>query len=136
MKAEVFELLLKFHLELIRKAPSQATIDNARSIMVEGKDPIMKGRNRYVLHDNLLTRQKDLTDFYKADWNEKTKVYGRAYKKKPSQGVFSALQDVLMEYSKVGTAATKHEVNGQAVKSLQPRFERYTDYSINLSDML
>lgn len=136
MKAEVFELLLKFHLELIRKAPSQATIDNARLIMVDGKEPVMKGRNRYVLHDNLLIRQKDLTDFYKADWDEKTKVYGRAYKKKPSQGVFNALFDFLFNDITVGRAATEQGVNGQAVTSLQPRFERYMDYSINLNDML
>lgn len=136
MKTEVFELLLKFHLELIRKAPSQATIDNARLIMVDGKEPVMKGRNRFVLHDNLLVRQKDLTDFYNADWDGKTKVYGRAYKKKPSKGVFDALHDVMFAGMTVGRAATAQGVNGQAVKSLQPRFQRYLDYSVSLNGML
>lgn len=135
MKPEVFDLLLDFHLQLIRAKPSAETIANARSILVDEAGPTMKGRARMVLSENLLTRQKDLTDFHAADFDGKTKVYGRAYKKKPATAVFSALKHTLKGVKR-SQAAREHGINEQTVKSLQPRFERYANFAEKLNAML
>lgn len=137
MKQEVFDLLLGFHLALIRREPSTVTQNNAKAILVDGdkkltaynRDERSKARK---LADNLKERESDLTKFKKADWNGKVKVYQRPYLTNPSSGVFDALKFVLCNDAKIGTAARECGVNFQSVKVLKPRFELYINTAAKL----
>tara|TARA_R110000744_G_scaffold279551_3_gene391759 strand:+ start:1859 stop:2371 length:513 start_codon:yes stop_codon:yes gene_type:complete len=137
MKQEVFDLLLGFHLALIRREPSTITQNNAKSILVGG-DKKLASANRderskaRKLADNLKERESDLNKFKKADWDGKVKVYQRPYLMNPSNGVFDALKFVLYNDAKIGTAARECGVNFQSVKVLKPRFELYINTAAKL----
>tara|TARA_R110000772_G_scaffold67595_1_gene150086 strand:- start:3145 stop:3675 length:531 start_codon:yes stop_codon:yes gene_type:complete len=137
MKQEVFDLLLGFHLALIRREPSTVTQNNAMAILV-GDDKKLTSANRderskaRKLADNLKERESDLAKFKKADWNGKVKVYQRPYLMNPSGGVFDALKFVLYNDVKIGTAARECGVNFQSVKVLKPRFELYINTAAKL----
>tara|TARA_R100000951_G_scaffold116001_1_gene126079 strand:- start:976 stop:1398 length:423 start_codon:yes stop_codon:yes gene_type:complete len=140
MEEEQFNLLLDFHLALIRKAPSQVTQDNAKLVLVNDsdlpnadRDERFKGKK---LAGNLLARKDDLTSFHGTDWDGKVKVYNRIYTVNPSGAVFDALKFVLYNDNKIGTAARECGVNFQSVKVLKPRFELFIDTSTKLSAML
>ena len=133
MKAQVFTVLKDFHLALIRKAPSELTISNAKLILVNGETITkQEGRNARKFEENLLSRQKDLIDFKNGDWDQKCEVYNRIYDKNPKQGVFDALKFVLYNNEVPGVAARECDVNLQCVKSLRTRFEFYIDTSVKL----
>lgn len=137
MKQEVFDLLLGFHLALIRREPSTITQNNAKAILVDGdkkltaynRDERSKARK---LTDNLKERESDLSKFKKSDWDGKVKVYQRPYLTNPSSGVFDALKFVLYNDVKIGTAARECGVNFQSVKVLKPRFELYINTAVKL----
>tara|TARA_R110000850_G_scaffold210427_1_gene336392 strand:- start:148 stop:663 length:516 start_codon:yes stop_codon:yes gene_type:complete len=137
MKQEVFDLLLGFHLALIRREPSTVTQNNAKSILVDG-DKKLASANRderskaRKLVDNLKERESDLVKFKKSDWDGKVKVYQRPYLMNPSYGVFDALELVLCTDAKIGTAARECGVNFQSVKVLKPRFELYINTAAKL----
>lgn len=137
MKQEVFDLLLGFHLALIRREPSTVTQNNAKAILVDG-DKKLASANRderskaRKLADNLKERESDLNKFKKADWDGKVKVYQRPYLMSPSNGVFDALKFVLYNDVKIGTAARECGVNFQSVKVLKPRFELYINTAAKL----
>jgi hypothetical protein len=137
MKQEVFDLLLGFHLALIRREPSTITQNNAKAILVDGdkkltaynRDERSKARK---LADNLKERESDLNNFSKPDWERKIKVYKKNYTTNPSSGVFDALKFVLYNDVKIGTAARECGVNFQSVKVLKPRFELYINTAAKL----
>tara|TARA_R110000851_G_scaffold105656_2_gene224258 strand:- start:499 stop:1023 length:525 start_codon:yes stop_codon:yes gene_type:complete len=137
MKQEVFDLLLGFHLALIRREPSTVTQNNAKAILVVG-DKKLASANRderskaRKLADNLKERESDLNKFKKASWSGKVKVYQRPYLTNPSSGVFDALKFVLYNDALIGTAARECGVNFQSVKVLKPRFELYINTAAKL----
>ena len=133
MKEQVFEVLKDFHLALIRKAPSELTIGNAKLILVNGKTITkQEGRNARKFEENLLSRQKDLIDFHNGDWDQKCEVYNRIYDKNPKPAVFDALKFVLYNNEVPGVAARECGVNLQCVKSLRTRFEFYINTASKL----
>lgn len=134
MKQEVFDLLLEFHQCLIRPKLTDATIESAKGILVNGETSTGVNYSAKVLADNLLNRGIDLSDFAQGNFEQQCKIYGRAYKKKPSDGVFAALGEVLSG-SGINAAASKNDVNYQSVKSLKPRFERYSNYAARLVEL-
>ena len=50
--------------------------------------------------------------------------------------VFNALQMVIVDSLKIGTAAGKCDVNHQTVKSLKPRVERCESYAKKLNELM
>jgi len=136
MKKETFDLLLGFHLALIRKEPSQTTIENAELVLINGSDlPNADRDERFKANkmaNNLRDRLSDLEKFHDSDWDSKVKVYNRIYANNPEPAVFDALKFVLYNDNKIGTAARECGVNFQSVKVLKPRFELYIDTSAKL----
>lgn len=139
-----FDLLLGFHLALIRKSPSKVTQDNAKLILVDSYPnlPNLSSANRderskaKKLASNLKARQDDLIKFHGSDWDDKVKVYNKNYTSNPAAGVFDALKFVLYNGEKIGTAASECGVNFQSVKVLKPRFELYMTNSTKLNTMI
>ena len=130
MKKEEFDLLLKFHLSLIRRQPSEKTIINAEKILVNNGELLPKSRDiRFKarkLVSNLLQRKEDLIKFQKSNWNGKVDVYNRAYKENPSPSVFDALKVFLYDDDvEINALARSFGVHPQTIKSLKPRFEHY-----------
>lgn len=134
MKEEVFDLLVDFHLGLIRAKPKQENIIKAWCKLTEGAEIGSARTDR--LENALLARMSDLVSFYNGDWAHKCKVYNKNYTTNPSSAVFDALKFVLYSGEKIGTATASCGVNFQSVKVLKPRFERYMDFSVRLDDLL
>lgn len=135
-----FDLLLGFHLALIRKSPSKVTQDNAKLVLLNKSDLPNANRDERSkakkLANNLKARQDDLIKFHGADWEDKVKVYNKNYTSNPAAGVFDALKFVLYNGEKIGTAASECGVNFQSVKVLKPRFELYMTNSTKLNTMI
>lgn len=135
-----FDLLLGFHLALIRKSPSKVTQDNAKLVLLNKSDLPNANRDERSkakkLASNLKARQDDLIKFHGADWEDKVKVYNKNYTSNPAAGVFDALKFVLYNGEKIGTAASECGVNFQSVKVLKPRFELYVTNSTKLNTMI
>lgn len=135
-----FDLLLGFHLALIRKSPSKVTQDNAKLVLLNKSDLPNANRDERSkakkLASNLKARQDDLIKFHGADWEDKVKVYNKNYTSNPAAGVFDALKFVLYNGEKIGTAASECGVNFQSVKVLKPRFELYMTNSTKLNTMI
>lgn len=135
-----FDLLLGFHLALIRKSPSKVTQDNAKLVLLNKSDLPNANRDERSkakkLASNLKARQDDLIKFHGSDWDDKVKVYNKNYTSNPAAGVFDALKFVLYNGEKIGTAASECGVNFQSVKVLKPRFELYMANSTKLSTMI
>lgn len=135
-----FDLLLGFHLALIRKSPSKVTQDNAKLVLLNKSDLPNADRDERSkakkLASNLKARQDDLIKFHGSDWGDKVKVYNKNYTSNPAAGVFDALKFVLYNGEKIGTAASECGVNFQSVKVLKPRFELYMTNSTKLNTMI
>lgn len=135
-----FDLLLGFHLALIRKSPSKVTQDNAKLVLLNKSDLPNANRDERSkakkLASNLKARQDDLIKFHGSDWDDKVKVYNKNYTSNPAAGVFDALKFVLYNGEKIGTAASECGVNFQSVKVLKPRFELYMTNSTKLNTMI
>jgi hypothetical protein len=135
-----FDLLLGFHLALIRKSPSKVTQDNAKLVLLNKSDLPNANRDERSkakkLASNLKARQDDLVKFHGSDWDDKVKVYNKNYTSNPAAGVFDALKFVLYNGEKIGTAASECGVNFQSVKVLKPRFELYVTNSTKLNTMI
>jgi hypothetical protein len=135
-----FDLLLGFHLALIRKSPSKVTQDNAKLVLLNKSDLPNANRDERSkakkLASNLKARQDDLVKFHGSDWDDKVKVYNKNYTSNPAAGVFDALKFVLYNGEKIGTAASECGVNFQSVKVLKPRFELYMTNSTKLNTMI
>lgn len=135
-----FDLLLGFHLALIRKSPSKVTQDNAKLVLLNKSDLPNANRDERSkakkLASNLKARQDDLIKFHGSDWDDKVKVYNKNYTSNPAAGVFDALKFVLYNGEKIGTAASECGVNFQSVKVLKPRFELYVTNSTKLNTMI
>jgi hypothetical protein len=134
MKTEVFQLLLDFHLGLIRAKPKAYNINKAAVMLIKGAEIGSVRTDR--LENSLLARMSDLMAFHNGDWNKKVEVYNKNYKAKHNPNVFDALKLVLHSNEKIGTATAICGVNFQSVKVLKPRFERYIDFSVRLDDLL
>ena len=134
MKEEVFDLLVDFHLGLIRAKPKQENVIKAWRKLTEGEEIGSVRTDR--LENALLARMSDLMVFHNGDWNKKVEVYNKNYKAKHNPNVFDALKLVLHSNEKIGTATATCGVNFQSVKVLKPRFERYMNFSVRLDDLL
>ena len=134
MKTEVFQLLLDFHLGLIRAKPKKENIVKALVKLTEGAEIGSARTDR--LENALLARMGDLIEFHDGNWDKKVDVYNKNYTTNPDPKVFKALKLVLFNGEKIGTATASYDVNFQSVKVLKPRFERYIDFSSRLNSLL
>lgn len=135
MKIEVFNLLLEFHMGLIRVKPKSITIDKAFDSFIVTQREIGTARTDR-LENALLARQADLIAFHKGDWAQKVEVYNKNYKSNPNPAVFDALKFVLCAGEGINAAASSCGVNYQSVKVLKPRWERYVDFGLRLDLLL
>ena len=138
MRKELFDVCLGFHRELIRAELSPATIANAEKILVDGDSQLVgvnaQRRSRAkAFADTLENRLDTLTKFYQAEWTIKTALYKASHERAPAAGVFIAVEMVLVNGLKIGTAATACGVNFQSVKVLKPRIERYETFAAKIN---
>ena len=141
MKKEIFDLALEFHKELIRATLSEDTLANAEAILVGGDKKLpgigAQKRSRANCFVKTLENRLSTLEFWvDATWQSKVRLYCSDAKRTPAAGVFIALELVILHDLKIGTAATKCNVNFQSVKALKPRFERYETYANKLKKLV
>jgi hypothetical protein len=141
MNEKIFNTCLEFHQELIRADLSDVTISNAKKILVDGDDRLpgigAQSRSRAKAFAETLTVRFDtLKAYHGADWATRSDLYKSDYTRVPAIGVFIAVEMVIVNGLKIGTAAVASGVNFQCVKVLKPRVERYINYAKKINELM
>lgn len=129
MNNKQFDILLEFHLGLIRCTPLDKTIDDARNGNAGG------AANN--LAEALRLRMESLKEWSKsATWLTKRNIYNKNNTRNPSDGAFVAAFDVINGRSGISLAARLNKVNYQSVKVLIPRLGRWDEFAKKLAKTL
>jgi len=143
MKLEQFEVLLEFHLGLIRAEIKPTTTIGARKKLVDGifsADNSTIKREVENLVNKLNSRFVSLQGWVKSkSINEKIKLYNSNNNRNPSDDVFYATFKWMVNPDERGLmyqTSIEHGINPQCMKALKPRIERWDSYAIKLIDTL
>lgn len=132
MNDKQFDILLEFHLGLIRSRPMQKTIDAARKTINSNHSSDDIGASGNLI-SALRARLKSLTA-----WNDvgagKVAIYNLNNTRNPSDGAFAGAFDVINDGKAISKAAKDNNVNYQSIKVLVPRLIRWNDFAKRLHD--
>lgn len=128
MNNKQFDILLEFHLGLIRCTPLDKTITDARNGVTSGA----AGNLRNALDD----RQAALMYYTGANAEGKIELYNLNNSRNPKLEVFNAAFSVINGRSGISLAARLNKVNYQSVKVLIPRLERWDEFAKKLAKTL